>query len=79
MHYFPSFEVISSAQSFGQYLASDLREVTDRGIGHVMELFRQSFVAEGAAQRSSHPSALILGRWAKRPPPRCSRPSATSS
>ena len=56
-HYFPSFEVISSAQSFGQYLASDLREVTDRGIGHVMDLFRQTFVAEGAARPGPSPGA----------------------
>lgn len=37
--YFPSYEIISQPGSFGQYLASDLREVTDRGVGHVMACF----------------------------------------
>ena len=48
VNYFPSFEIISSAQSFGQYLASDLREVTDRGIAHVMDVFRTSYVGDEA-------------------------------
>ncbi|MFP5255294.1 MAG: GSCFA domain-containing protein [Acidimicrobiia bacterium] len=43
--YFPSYEIIASPQSFGQYLASDLREVTDRGIQHVMRVFERTFVA----------------------------------
>jgi hypothetical protein len=41
--YFPSFEIISHAASFGQYLDSDLREVTDRGVGHVMACFLKAF------------------------------------
>lgn len=41
--YFPSYEIISSPASFGQYLASDLREVTERGVTHVMEYFLDSF------------------------------------
>jgi len=41
--YFPSFEIINHAASFGQYLASDLREVTDRGVGHVMACFLAAF------------------------------------
>ena len=53
---FPELGVMSLPQSFGQYLASDLREVTDRGIGHVMELFRQSFVVEGAVQAEAPPN-----------------------
>lgn len=41
--YFPSYEIIGHAASFGQYLASDLREVTDRGVGHVMACFLAAF------------------------------------
>ncbi len=44
--YFPSFEIISHVCSFGQYLASDLREVTERGVSHVMDCFLKSFYAE---------------------------------
>jgi len=41
--YFPSYEIISHPASFGQYLASDLREVTERGVAHVMDCFLSSF------------------------------------
>jgi len=40
--YFPSYEIISHPASFGQYLASDLREVTERGVHHVMDCFLSS-------------------------------------
>lgn len=43
VQYFPSFEIISHAASFGQYLASDLREVTERGVSHVMGCFMKAF------------------------------------
>ncbi|HEV6968698.1 GSCFA domain-containing protein [Roseateles sp.] len=46
--YFPSFEIIASAQSFGQYLEGDLREVSPRGVDHVMRQFAASFVEAGA-------------------------------
>ncbi|WP_165390828.1 GSCFA domain-containing protein [Pseudoduganella lutea] len=36
VQYFPSYEIISHAASFGQYLASDLRDVAQRGVEHVM-------------------------------------------
>jgi hypothetical protein len=45
--YFPSFEIIASAQSFGQYLEGDLREVSPRGVDHVMRQFSAAFVAAG--------------------------------
>ena len=71
--YFPSFEIISSPASFGQYLASDLREVTERGVSHVMDCFLDTFFNlsavpvnpgasfEHAERSSSHdePSALV--------------------
>jgi hypothetical protein len=45
--YFPSFEIISSPASFGQYLSSDLREVNERGVSHVMECFMAAFFNAG--------------------------------
>lgn len=54
--YFPSFEIISHAASFGQYLASDLREVTDRGVGHVMACFLAAFYP--ALRQAAAPVAL---------------------
>lgn len=44
--YFPSYEIISHPASFGQYLASDLREVTERGVSHVMNCFLSTFYGE---------------------------------
>lgn len=41
--YFPSYEIISHPASFGQYLASDLREVTERGVAHVMGCFMSCY------------------------------------
>jgi hypothetical protein len=54
--YFPSFEIISSAQSFGQYLGSDLREITSRGLEHVMAVFERVFVDRGVAAVAPVPS-----------------------
>lgn len=45
--YFPSYEIISHPASFGQYLASDLREVTERGVHHVMDCFLSSYYNMG--------------------------------
>lgn len=41
--YFPSYEIINHPASFGQYLSSDLREVTERGVKHVMSCFMKNF------------------------------------
>jgi hypothetical protein len=38
--YFPSFEIITNAQSKSAYFANDLRNVTDDGVAHVMKVFR---------------------------------------
>ena len=43
--YFPSYELFSLAQSFGQFLASDLRDVSPRGILVTMQLFVKMFFA----------------------------------
>ena len=50
--YFPSYEIISYPASFGQYLASDLREVTERGVSHVMGCFLSSFYGVDPASQS---------------------------
>ena len=41
--YFPSYEIINSPASMGQYLADDLRDVTENGVEHVMGCFLNSF------------------------------------
>lgn len=46
--YFPSYEIISHAASHGQYLSSDLRDVTERGVRHVMDCFLSSYYGIGA-------------------------------
>jgi hypothetical protein len=45
VQYFPSYEIISHSASFGQYLQGDLREVTERGVSHVMDSFFKAFYA----------------------------------
>jgi hypothetical protein len=42
--YFPSFEIITSSANCGAYYSEDLREVTERGVGHVMRVFKESFL-----------------------------------
>lgn len=54
--YFPSFEIISSAQSFGQYLEGDLREVSPRGVDHVMRQFSAAYVEAGERVAVAAPS-----------------------
>lgn len=60
VEYFPSFEIISSAQSFGQYLESDLREVSPRGVNHVMRQFSASFVQAGSVPASGDTPGLTI-------------------
>lgn len=55
--YFPSFEFFSLAQSFGQYLSEDLRDVSGRGVEVIMDCFFNSYYDErsyrGVARHSS--------------------------
>ena len=70
--YFPSYEIISHPASFGQYLASDLREVTERGVSHVMKCFLSSFYgieAEPAPVAPQTPAVPLLSAGA--PPVEC--------
>jgi hypothetical protein len=47
--YFPSYEIFSLSQSFGQFLADDLREVNARGVGVAMGIFETMFLEPGAS------------------------------
>jgi hypothetical protein len=49
--YFPSYEIINHPASNGQYLSSDLRDVTERGVRHVMDCFLSSYYGIGAGGR----------------------------
>ncbi len=42
--YFPSYEIITSPASSGKYYESDLREVTNLGVSHVMRVFKNNFL-----------------------------------
>lgn len=59
--YFPSFEIVSHVASFGQYLHGDLREVTERGVSHVMDCFFKALYLAAfepvAAARARHRQA----------------------
>ena len=44
VHYFPSYEIITSPASGGGYYEDDLRQVTDLGVRHVMRLFTEHYV-----------------------------------
>ena len=45
-HYFPSYEIITSASSRGRYFAANCRDVTEEGVDHVMRLFFQHVAGE---------------------------------
>lgn len=63
--YFPSFEIISHVASFGQYLQGDLREVTERGVSHVMGCFFDALypgvVAGAGAPAAAAPAVAPTG------------------
>ncbi|WP_296950771.1 GSCFA domain-containing protein [uncultured Massilia sp.] len=56
--YFPSYEIINHPASYGQYLSSDLRDVTERGVAHVMDCFLSSYYGIGAAEERVAPAPL---------------------
>jgi hypothetical protein len=43
VQYFPSFEIVNHICSFGQYLGEDLRDISQRGVKHVMDIFFSTF------------------------------------
>jgi GSCFA family len=49
--YFPSYEIITSPAAGGRYYQDDLRQVSDLGVNHVMQMFATHFIdAETASQ-----------------------------
>ena len=46
--YFMAYEIFSSAQSFGQYLSGDLRDISMRGVDVAMQTFKQMYFAESS-------------------------------
>jgi hypothetical protein len=44
VYYFPSYEIITSSANCGTYFESDLRQVTDLGVNHVMRMFTRHFL-----------------------------------
>lgn len=49
VHYFPSYEIITGAFNRGAYYASDLRNVLEDGVAHVMGLFMKYATAQDGA------------------------------
>lgn len=58
--YFPSYELIASAASMGQFLDESLRGANQRGIGHVMQVFEQSFGLRHSLATLSAPGSVGL-------------------
>lgn len=66
--YFPSYEIITAAFNRGSYFGSDLRSVTERGVGHVMRLFMKHYAggaelageaAAAAEEAESHAEKIV--------------------
>jgi hypothetical protein len=57
--YFPSFEIFSLSQSFGQFLAEDLRDVNPEGVAVAMRAFEAMFLetSSAVAPRAERPAA----------------------
>jgi hypothetical protein len=53
VHYFPSYEIITSNFSRGAYYADDLRNVVETGVSHVMSLFMKHATTDAVAQVST--------------------------
>ncbi len=52
--YFPAYEIVTSPTSGTGFFADDLRQVTPRGVAHVMRLFAKHFI-QGGDQRPHVP------------------------
>lgn len=55
--YFPAYEIVTGAFTRGRYFASDLRSVTEEGVGHVMSVFLRHFSDGAAAPAPAPPQA----------------------
>lgn len=60
--YFPSYEIVSSAASFGQFLDGNLREISPRGVDLVMRIFKRSFVDASPPARDAAKTAHTVGQ-----------------
>jgi hypothetical protein len=50
VHYFPSFEIITSPHNQGRYFEPDLRSVSSSGVAHVMRIFEKHYVEKARAK-----------------------------
>jgi GSCFA family len=50
--YFPSYEIVAAPASRGRYYADDLRELTEEGVTHVMDIFTRHFL-DGASEAAA--------------------------
>ena len=48
--YFPSYEIITGVQNHGKYFAENLRDVTQEGVAHVMDIFKHHYLGDGSQQ-----------------------------
>jgi GSCFA family protein len=53
--YFPSYEIVASPASRGRYYADDLRELTEEGVAHVMDIFTRHFIDESGEPLAPQP------------------------
>lgn len=65
--YFPSFELFSLAQSFGQFLASDLRDVNSRGVSATMDLFKNMYFPQKQENHESPAEQTTEQKPSERP------------
>ncbi len=54
VHYFASYELVTASGDSNKYFQPDRRSVTDEAVAHVMQCFRQQFMAE---ERTAGPEA----------------------
>ncbi len=65
--YFPSFEIVASAASFGQFLDTDLRNISPRGVDLVMRNFQKAYLeASPASNTAEKPVTPVDDPEAKR-------------
>lgn len=57
VHYFPSYEIVTGSYNRGRYFAADLREVTEKGVAHVMRLFLEHATGSGTERAVAAPEA----------------------
>lgn len=50
VEYFPSYEIITSNHSRGQYFESDFRSVKEDGVAHVMRVFSKHYIHEAQTE-----------------------------